>query len=401
MGTRLIQLIQADPALRLGAAIDRADHPAARARTPARWPGSGRWACRSRRPLDPGRARCVIDFSSARRHPGAGRACAPSGIPLVVGTTGFEPEQKAYGLEAGRDRIPLLISPNLSRAVNLLMRLAGEAARCPGRLRPTSRSSSGTTTSRRTPRAAPRCGWPRSSAGRSARDRIGSSTAASGQVGERPRGEIGLHALRTGDNPGEHTVVFGLMGECLELSHRALNRDGFALGALDAAKFLAGKPAAALHDGRPARLSPCESERTGGEPDVMAVCEQGYLCEVCGGDVADLDRVGPVPAVRPGRGRPGDAARPARAAHPLQPDAGAVHRGRGFEPVVGRGAVREGGARPRVRRDGGSAGDTRATCGSRSCLRSGCRSPSTRLPEVRGPLAGDRQRSRPRHAPGS
>ena len=69
-----------------------------------------------------------------------------------------------------------------------------------------------------------------------------SSTAAQGQVGERPRGEIGLHALRTGDNPGEHTVVFGLMGECLELSHRALNRDGFALGALDAAKFLAGKP---------------------------------------------------------------------------------------------------------------------------------------------------------------
>ena len=63
-----------------------------------------------------------------------------------------------------------------------------------------------------------------------------------GVVGERPRGEIGLHALRTGDNPGEHTVVFGLMGECLELSHRALNRDGFARGALDAARFLAGKP---------------------------------------------------------------------------------------------------------------------------------------------------------------
>jgi 4-hydroxy-tetrahydrodipicolinate reductase len=63
-----------------------------------------------------------------------------------------------------------------------------------------------------------------------------------GQVGERPRGEVGLHALRTGDNPGEHTVVFGLMGECLELSHRALNRDGFALGALDAAKFLTGQP---------------------------------------------------------------------------------------------------------------------------------------------------------------
>jgi 4-hydroxy-tetrahydrodipicolinate reductase len=79
-------------------------------------------------------------------------------------------------------------------------------------------------------------------------DAIGSHDYAhgrEGQVGERPRGEIGLHALRTGDNPGEHTVVFGLMGECLELSHRALNRDGFALGAIDAAKFLAGKPAGA------------------------------------------------------------------------------------------------------------------------------------------------------------
>jgi dihydrodipicolinate reductase len=62
------------------------------------------------------------------------------------------------------------------------------------------------------------------------------------RFGERPRAQVGLHALRVGDNPGEHTAVFGLMGETLELSHRALNRDGFARGALDAAKFLAGKP---------------------------------------------------------------------------------------------------------------------------------------------------------------
>ena len=44
------------------------------------------------------------------------------------------------------------------------------------------------------------------------------------------------------DSPGEHTVIFAMMGETLEVSHRALNRDGFARGALDAAKFLAGKP---------------------------------------------------------------------------------------------------------------------------------------------------------------
>ncbi len=51
-----------------------------------------------------------------------------------------------------------------------------------------------------------------------------------------------MHALRVADSPGEHTVVFALLGETIELSHRALNRDGFARGALDAAKFLAGKP---------------------------------------------------------------------------------------------------------------------------------------------------------------
>ena len=54
--------------------------------------------------------------------------------------------------------------------------------------------------------------------------------------------EISMHALRVADSPGEHTVVFAMLGETIELSHRALNRDGFARGALDAARFLAGKP---------------------------------------------------------------------------------------------------------------------------------------------------------------
>src|SRR5262249_38808819 len=63
----------------------------------------------------------------------------------------------------------------------------------------------------------------------------------SGRPGQRPHGEIGYHALRTGDNPGEHTIVFGLLGETLEIAVRATNRDCYAHGALSAAKFLAGK----------------------------------------------------------------------------------------------------------------------------------------------------------------
>jgi 4-hydroxy-tetrahydrodipicolinate reductase len=64
-----------------------------------------------------------------------------------------------------------------------------------------------------------------------------------GAIGERPPQEIGLHALRVGDNVGEHTVIFSTLGETLELAHKGHSRDSYARGALLAAKFLAGKPA--------------------------------------------------------------------------------------------------------------------------------------------------------------
>ena len=55
----------------------------------------------------------------------------------------------------------------------------------------------------------------------------------------RSRDEIGYHAVRAGDNPGEHTILFGLLGESIELTVRATNRDCYALGAFAAAKFVA------------------------------------------------------------------------------------------------------------------------------------------------------------------
>jgi 4-hydroxy-tetrahydrodipicolinate reductase len=63
-----------------------------------------------------------------------------------------------------------------------------------------------------------------------------------GQVGERPHDEIGYHAVRVGDNPGEHTIIFGMLGETIELTVRASNRDCYAVGALAAAKYVVGKP---------------------------------------------------------------------------------------------------------------------------------------------------------------
>ena len=63
-----------------------------------------------------------------------------------------------------------------------------------------------------------------------------------GMVGKRPQDEIGYHALRVGDHPGQHTIVFGMLGESIELTVGATNRDCYALGALAAAKFVAQQP---------------------------------------------------------------------------------------------------------------------------------------------------------------
>ena len=112
----------------------------------------------------------------------------------------------------------LLVSPNTSRAVNLLMRLVGEAARALG----DSADIEIVERHHRLKKDAPSGTALRLAEVAGRGHRVGPlAHGRHGLIGERPRGEIGVHALRTGDNPGEHTVVFGLMGECLELSHRA------------------------------------------------------------------------------------------------------------------------------------------------------------------------------------
>ncbi len=64
-----------------------------------------------------------------------------------------------------------------------------------------------------------------------------------GLVGERPPKEIGMHAVRVGDNVGEHTIIFSTLGETMELVHKGHTRDAYVRGALLAAKFLADRPA--------------------------------------------------------------------------------------------------------------------------------------------------------------
>jgi 4-hydroxy-tetrahydrodipicolinate reductase len=234
MGTRLIQLIAVDKELELGAALDRAGHPQL---------GEDAGSLAGVSPLGVALATSlsadagldvVIDFSSPEGSLAVARNCAGAKIPLVVGTTGFDPGQRA-ALESLAERIPMLIAPNMSRAVNLLMRLVRETARALGK----EADIAIIERHHRTKKDAP--------SGTALRladfARKGLSATTSGDPGTPGHAEISMHALRVADSPGEHTVVFAMLGETIELSHRALNRDGFARGALDAAKFLAGKPA--------------------------------------------------------------------------------------------------------------------------------------------------------------
>ena len=63
-----------------------------------------------------------------------------------------------------------------------------------------------------------------------------------GMIGQRTDAEIGIQTLRAGDIVGEHTVMFGGIGERLEIIHRAHNRDNFARGAVRAAQWLVSQP---------------------------------------------------------------------------------------------------------------------------------------------------------------
>lgn len=216
MGRRLLALIGDDPTLSLGRALTRAD-------------GSR---------LGPEPLDAVIDFSTPVAALEIAESCASANVPLVVGTTGLTADDhRRIGVFS--QSIPILVSANFSKAVNLLLRLVEQAATALGDSADIEiverhhhhKHDAPSGTALRIAEVAGRA--------------IGSSLfvhGRSGQVGPRTRGEIGIHALRVGDNPGEHTIVFGLAGESLEISHRALSRDGFARGALDAAKFLAGKP---------------------------------------------------------------------------------------------------------------------------------------------------------------
>jgi 4-hydroxy-tetrahydrodipicolinate reductase len=183
----------------------------------------------------------VIDFSVPAATQAIATTCADRGIPLVVATTGLSQPQQDLLRDAAR-KIPLLWSPSMSLAVNLAMKLTQVAATAL-KDHPTGADVEIIERHHRFKEDSP--SGTALKFGEIVRQAMGQTAerhGREGRRGQRPHGEIGYHAVRVGDNPGEHTIIFGLLGETLELVIRATSRDCYAHGALAAAKFLAGKP---------------------------------------------------------------------------------------------------------------------------------------------------------------
>ncbi|MCC7086735.1 MAG: 4-hydroxy-tetrahydrodipicolinate reductase [Pirellulales bacterium] len=239
MGQRLVVLGSADDELKIVAGLETSNHPklGEDIGSVARLHPLGvPLAAKLNAPVD-----VVIDFSVPAAVMSILQTCLGKKIPLVVATTGLDADQQAAIKDAAK-QIPLLWSPSMSLAVNLAMKLAEIAGRSL-RDHPSGADVEIIERHHRYKEDAP--------SGTALRfgEIIAKSMGLSkhqhgreGRPGARPHDEIGYHAIRTGDNPGEHTVLFGLLGETIELTVRASNRDCYAHGALAAAKFLHDKP---------------------------------------------------------------------------------------------------------------------------------------------------------------
>jgi 4-hydroxy-tetrahydrodipicolinate reductase len=167
--------------------------------------------------------------------------CRRQGVPMIIGTTGFDAAQKSRLAEAAQD-IGIVFAPNFSVGVTLLMKLAETAAQVltPGydieiieaHHRHKVDAPSGTALG----------------LGQAVADALGQDLAAcavygrEGVTGERAAQTIGFATVRGGDIVGDHTVLFAGIGERIELTHKASSRATFAQGAVRAAKWLQGRP---------------------------------------------------------------------------------------------------------------------------------------------------------------
>jgi len=183
----------------------------------------------------------LVDFTIADGTIAWLRKCLERGIPLVTGATGHSPDQLAE-IESAVSRIPIVKAANFSVGINLLLNLVGRVARELGddydteiveaHHRHKVDAPSGTA-------LALLDEWLEATGRTRDADAV---FGRQGQTGERPTGQIGVHAVRMGDVVGRHEIHFSGPGESLQITHTAHSRDTFAAGALRAAAWIINKP---------------------------------------------------------------------------------------------------------------------------------------------------------------
>ena len=246
MGSRIIGLLQElsqeSDSITLGAAVEKKGHPAVGTDANPAAKGTS-FSVRITDDLTSvmDRGDVVIDFTVPEVTLAGLDQVVQKGKPIVIGTTGFKPDEQERIRKASA-RVPCVFSPNMSVGVNVLFKVARDLARLLGREydievieahhRFKKDAPSGTALKLAELLAEAR--------GDALEDVA--TWSRKGQIGERSASEIGVQVIRAGDIVGEHTVIFGGMGERLEVTHRAHSRDNFARGAILAARWVVGQP---------------------------------------------------------------------------------------------------------------------------------------------------------------
>jgi 4-hydroxy-tetrahydrodipicolinate reductase len=184
----------------------------------------------------------IIDFTSVESSKENLKVASQHGKAMVIGTTGFSKDDLSE-VNALTKSIPCVMASNMSLGVNLLLKILQDIAKVLGddydieiveahhRLKKDAPSGTAMKMAQVIADAV---------------NRNLEETAVyarKGIIGARTKKEIGIQTVRAGDIVGEHTVLFGGLGERIEITHKASSRDTFARGALKAALWLAGKPA--------------------------------------------------------------------------------------------------------------------------------------------------------------
>ena len=242
MGQNLLRCASKLNGCNIVAAIERPDHPAIAAQvkeiTGIRSDALPDTLCFSDDWSED--AGAVIDFTFHTCVIGNLENAVANGQAYVLGTTGLS-EQEKLAVHAAAAQIPIVWAPNMSLGVNLLLELVRRSAAILGpdydaeivemhhRLKKD--APSGTALGLAEALAE----------GRGVDLKEVACYGREGITGERPRGEIGIHALRGGSVVGDHTVMFVADEERIEITHKANSRDAFATGALRAALWLEGR----------------------------------------------------------------------------------------------------------------------------------------------------------------